>query len=60
MSLTFLLHGFISQQHLAFVCNVERMDKIRRKRIMKEEHKIKIVTEGNKYKWNKKKKINHQ
>jgi hypothetical protein len=50
--LAFLLHGFISQHHLAFVCNVERVNKIRkgRKRIKEEEHKIKTVTEGNKYK----------
>jgi hypothetical protein len=30
-------------------CNVEGMNKIRRKEIKKEEYKIKIVTEGNKY-----------
>jgi hypothetical protein len=37
-------------------------EKIRRKEIKKEEHKIKIVTEGNKYiyKERNKKKINHQ
>jgi hypothetical protein len=48
MRLAFLLHGFISQ-HLGFACNVEGMNKIRRKEIKKVEYKIKIVTEGNIY-----------
>lgn len=48
--LAFLLHVLINQ-HLAFVCSVERMNNIRKKEIKKEEHKIKIMTEGNKYTW---------
>jgi hypothetical protein len=45
MILVFLL------QHFAFVCNVERMNKIRREGIKKEKRKKKTVTEGNKYTW---------